>query len=251
MSTTKTKSQNASATRNRKRILSVTVRRMIDDSPDSSYLGEYGNSPKSDYVIDRAHSEDCQSINPRNEEGLEWLDRIQSAICDNLPPDRELQVHGNFYLQEEMDTCDTLQECREAMECDCFFSGHWNNREYRYFNPNHDNYKGLPEEEIRKYCRQDFDRMESLNVGNWCYIGIRAEARVIVNEQIIGPVASHGIAQTITSGGLYGIESDSGKEHITETIQEELANLKTELLALGFSKRAISTAFKNVQEKGE
>jgi hypothetical protein len=217
---------------------------MVDDSPDSSYLGEYGNSPKSDYAIDRAHSEDCESLSPRNEEGLEWLDRIQSAICDNLPLDRELQSHGNFYLQEEIDACDTLQTCREAMECDCGFPGHWNNREYRYFNPNHENYKGLPEEEIRKYCRQDFDRMESLNNGSWCFMGIRAEARVQTGSDIV---------QEITSGGLWGIESDSGKEHIEETIREELANLKTELLALGFSKRAIASAFKpeNIREKDE
>jgi hypothetical protein len=217
---------------------------MVDDSPDSSYLGEYGNSPKSDYAIDRAHSEACQSLNPGNEEGLEWLDRIQSAICDNLPPDRELQPHGNFYLQEEMDACETLQACREAMECDCGFSGHWNNREYRYFNPNHENYKGLPEEEIRKYCRQDFDRMESLNNGSWCYIGIRAEAEIQTGSDVV---------QDITSGGLWGIESDSGKEHIAETIREELANLKTELLALGFSKRAIASAFKpeNIREKND
>ena len=40
---------------------------------------------------------------------------------------------------------------------------------------------------------------------------------------------------------------------IEETIQEELSSLKTELLALGFSKRAISTAFKpeNIQKKSE
>jgi len=53
------------------------------------------------------------------------------------------------------------------------------------------------------------------------------------------------------AGYRYGIESDSGREHIAETIREELDSLKTELLALGFSKRAIATAFKNVQEKGE
>jgi hypothetical protein len=217
---------------------------MVDDSPDSSYLGEYGNSPKSDYAIDRAHSEACQSLNPGNEEGLEWLDRIQSAICDNLPPDRELQPHGNFCLQEEMDACETLQACREAMECDCGFSGHWSAREYRYFNPNHENYKGLPEADIRKYCRQDFDRMESFNRGDWCYIGIRAEAEIQTGSDVV---------QDIISGGLWGVESDSGREHIEETIREELANLKTELLALGFSKRAIASAFKpeNIREKND
>ena len=77
MSTTKTKSQNASA---RKRILSVTIRRMIDDSPDASYLGEYGNRPKTEYAIDRAHSEDCTANNPTSKDGISWLDRIEEQI---------------------------------------------------------------------------------------------------------------------------------------------------------------------------
>jgi hypothetical protein len=130
------------------------------------------------------------------------------------------------------------------MECDCGFSGHWSAREYRYFNPNHENYKGLPEADIRKYCRQDYERMESLNAGDWCFIGIRAEAQIQTGSDVV---------QDITSGGLWGIESDSGRAHIEETIREELSNLKTELLALGFSKRAIASAFKpeNIREKDE
>jgi len=233
---------------------------MIDDSPDSSYLGEYGNSPKSDYAIDRAHSEDCASVRADIREAKNTLEHVQQTIGDlhNAVLARYNGTLANEKLDAEKDALDqaydTVGELIDSIgECDCSFSGHWNNRECRYFNPNHENYKGLPEDEIRKYCRQDFDRMESLNAGNWCYIGIRAEARVIVNEKVIGPVASHGIAQTITSGGLYGIESDSSREHIEETIQEELSSLKNELLALGFSKRAISTAFKpeNIQKKSE
>jgi hypothetical protein len=40
----------------------------------------------------------------------------------------------------------------------------WNRREYRYFNPS-DNYKGEPAEDIRKYVRQDYERMEAYNRG--------------------------------------------------------------------------------------
>src|SRR5258708_22234380 len=115
--------QNRRTMKNGKRILSVTVRRMIDESPDTSWLGEYSNRPETEYAIDRAHAQDCASLNPRNDEGLERLDRIQSAICDNLPDDRELQPHRNYYLQEEIDAIDSLDECRPAMESDCSGGG--------------------------------------------------------------------------------------------------------------------------------
>ena len=259
MSTTKT--QNASATKNRKRILSVTIRRVLDDSPDTSYLGEYGSSAKSDYAIDRAHSEDCDSVRPEIQAAKTTLEHVQQTIGD-LHNAILAQYNGtlaNEKMDAERDALDDAYNevgelADEINECDCSFSGHWNSCEYRYFNPNHENYAGLPEEDIRKYCRQDFDRMESLNSGNWCYIGIRAEAEYVLTSYgrwlpeknmfsgRCGPI------QTVTSGGLYGVESD-GKEHIAETAKEELASLKTELLALGFSKRAVSKAFQNVEEK--
>ena len=224
-----------------KRILSVTVRRMVDESPDTSWLGEYSNRPKSGYAIDRAHSEDCASLNPRNDEGLERLDRIQSAICDNLPDDRELQPHGNYYLQEEIDAIDSQDQCRAAMECDCT-GGDMGRGELRYFNGPVENYKGESPDDTRKYIRQDYDRMESFNRGDWCFIGIRAQAEVQVGFDVV---------QRITSGGLWGIESDSGREHLEETQREELAQLKDELVGLGFSRRAIASAFKSVQQKGD
>ena len=224
-----------------KRILSVSVRRMVDTSPDSSWLGEYSQRAETEYAIDRAHGEDCASLNPRNDEGLEWLDRIQSAICDNLPDDRELQPHGNYYLQEEIDAIDSLNECRASMECDCH-GGDMGRGEYRYFNGPVENYKVESPEYIRKYVRQDYDRMESLNRGDWCFIGIRVEAEVQTSSDVV---------QRITSGGLWGIESNSGKDYLDSVAREELAQLKDELVGLGFSRRAIATAFKNVQEKGD
>jgi Holliday junction resolvasome RuvABC DNA-binding subunit len=41
------------------------------------------------------------------------------------------------------------------------------------------------------------------------------------------------------------------KSYFEEVQKDELAELKEQLLALGFSRRAIATAYKNVQEKGE
>lgn len=144
-------------TRQPKRIESVKVRHMVDDNPDTSYLGEY-SSHDADDAIDR----------------------------------------------EER--------------------GDMNRGEYRYFIP------ANPE-----YGEQDYDRMESLNRGEWCYLGIRAEAEVIVN----------GTVQRITSGGLWGIESDSDKEYFAEVATEQLAELRGILAEMGFSERQLNAAFKS------
>jgi hypothetical protein len=166
---------------NGKRILSVNIIRELDTDPDTSWLGEYSNRPKSDYAIDRAR--DC---------GGDRLGR----------------------------------------------------NEYRYFNPCHENYMGEPEADIRKYCLQDFNRMESLQAGEWHFLGIRAQATVVT-----GSDSNHSLTQRITSGGVWGIESDSGKDTFAEVETEQLAELKDELKALGFSARAISKAFKTIDHE--
>src|SRR5208337_1999358 len=81
----------------------------------------------------------------------------------------------------------------------------------------------------------DFDRMESLNNGDWYFIGIRACADITIG----------GVRQSIYSGGIWGIESDSDDNYLKETEQEQVSELRTVLHELGFSKRAIATAIKN------
>jgi hypothetical protein len=235
--------------KNGKRILSVSVRKMFDDSPDTSWLGKYSNRPETEYAIDRAHSEDCDSVRSEIQSAKETLEHIQQTIGD-LHNAVLAQYNGtlaNEKLDAERDALndayDAVGELTETIdECDCGFSGHWDAREYRYFNACVENYKGESPEDIRKYVRQDYDRMESLNRGDWCFIGIRAEAKVQVGSDVV---------QRITSGGLWGIESDSDKDNLESAAREELAELKTELIGLGFSRRAIATAFKNVHEKGD
>jgi len=248
--------------KNRKRILSVTLKRMIDDSPDTSYLGEYANRPNSEFSIDRAHSEDCASVLPSVQDAKKTMEHVQQTVAD-LHNDVLAQYNGtlaNEKLDAEKDALDeaydTLSELIDSLdECDCGFSGHWNNREYRYFNPsfNYIDKQGKPlsgntPEDVRKYTRQDYERMERLNAGDWGYIGIRAEAEVISNVQGTDD-KWHGVVQRVSSGGLWGIESDSDRDHLESVEKDELANLRDELKALGFSSRAISTAFKNVERK--
>ena len=84
---------------------------------------------------------------------------------------------------------------------------------------------------------QDFGRMESLNRGDWCYIGIRAVAEVMIN----------GTIQTIKSPGLWGIESDGDSSYLNEVGREELAQLRETLEDIGLSARAINAAFREVE----
>jgi hypothetical protein len=113
-------------------------------------------------------------------------------------------------------------------------------REFRYFNGPIDNYEGEPAEDIRKYCQQDYKRYCGLLANDWGFIGIKAHAQVQTN----------GIStiQTIHSGGLWGVETDS---YFAEIEKDELADLRRELEAIGFTKRAVSAAFRNIEHKDE
>lgn len=67
---------------------------------------------------------------------------------------------------------------------------------------------------------------------DWHMIGIVAEAEITVA----------GVIQTITSGGLWGIESDSSDDYLREVADEELAALRDILVGLGFAADAIDGA---------
>jgi hypothetical protein len=233
-----------------KRILTVTIKRTVDDSPDTSWLGEYSNEAVSEYSIDRKHSLDCIANT-----GCVWDKMLhvlyECGICDYLHPwdwsddcrddDNRYADSGDYAAKhgiKDLDVTVVSWEDRQSVDdgCTCEESGDAGRNEYRYFNPS-DNYKDYTPEDIRKYVRQDYDRMESLNRDNWCFIGVYADAAIVLGNT----------RQTITSGGLGGIESDSGSDYFAEIEQEQLAELREQLHAIGFSKRAISAAFKNVE----
>lgn len=224
-----------------KRILKVTIKRMYDESPDTSWLGEYSDKPKSDYAIDRAHDEDCIrffSESNNADEARDILSSIWTHINSGDCADQS-ELQDGALLPEEKSAIQTIDDLLASFDCSCI-GNDWNRREYRYFNPCHENYKGLEPAEIREYCLQDYARMESLNRGDFCFIGIRAEAQVQLTGDLV---------QRISSGGLWGIESDSDSAYMDSVEREELSALKTELLALGFSKRAIAVAFKSIERE--
>lgn len=102
--------------------------------------------------------------------------------------------------------------------------------EMRYFNAG----CGDPD-----YIEQDYARAEAYNRGEWGMIGISAVADV--------QFSNGAPTQKIRSGGLWGIESDSDTDYFSEVEREELDALRSELLSVGFSKRAVTSAMKNVE----
>ncbi len=123
-------------------------------------------------------------------------------------------------------------------------------KEYQYFIPANqvedtrkwfeEHGKTANEAEVlaRKQNFLDYHRMEDYDNG-WCMMGITAVAKIKVE----------GVIQKITSGGLYGIESDSSDEYKEEVKQEQLKDLKSILLELGVEEKEISRAISEIEEK--
>lgn len=152
------------AVRASKRIHKITIKRMVDESPDTSYLGEFSNDADTPFAINH----------------------------------RERSGEGS--------------------------------RVFEWFNPQcNDNAED---------AERDYQRMLALDRGEFCYIGIRADAEIV----------TAGVCQKITSGGLWGTESDSDEAYLKDLENEQLAELKEQLAAIGFSKRAIAAAFKDVEQ---
>lgn len=150
-------------------IESITIKHMIDDNPDTSYLGEYTDK---------------------------YVSGILGCIKRQNPGRNEYKyfVPMNSYSQHRKD----LQKMGYS--------------------------KGVADYEARSYVYQDFNRFERLNRGDWFYMGIMAEATV---KYSIGQ--GNYRLENFTSGGLWGIESDSDNDYIAEVEKNELNDLKNHL----------------------
>jgi len=78
-----------------------------------------------------------------------------------------------------------------------------------------------------KYGRQDFERLEAMQRGEWQFLGVMARVTVRIPMRD-GAYISH----TVESPGIWGIESDC-QESIDEAFEGEKATLETMLVALG------------------
>jgi hypothetical protein len=77
----------------------------------------------------------------------------------------------------------------------------------------------------------DESRHDAFHEGMWHMIGIQASATFLI------PLGGHYVTQTVTSPGLWGIESDSDEEYFDQVFADECANLTDMLQALGVAVR--------------
>jgi hypothetical protein len=77
----------------------------------------------------------------------------------------------------------------------------------------------------------DSERLKEYDAGQFCFIGIKVSTEILtsLNE------GKDWLINTITSGGLWGIESDSDSTYLKEVEQEEMIELEKTLNGLGFS----------------
>lgn len=104
--------------------------------------------------------------------------------------------------------------------------GDWSRNEMEYF---------FPTSNELTSALEAYHRAESPNEGMWWYLGITAYADIQVSKG--------SVIQTISSGGLWGIESDSDESYFGEVICDELTELRSELESLGFTVEQIDDAF--------
>ena len=124
------------------------------------------------------------------------------------------------------------------LETEFMAGNRWIKGSCRYTNRDIKKY-GLAQ--VRMWVEEDHRRLKRYG-DTWCMIGIQAKAQVMV--KIVG---DSWICQDIRSGGLWGIESDSDEDFFKQVDEEELNNLRDNLLALGFKDDEINVAFKTVE----
>jgi|GEM_PF-2985906 len=79
----------------------------------------------------------------------------------------------------------------------------------------------------KNYIAEDQARLDAWKRGEWHFVFIRARADILVVRNGIGTKYS------LTSAGVWGIESDSGADYLQTVFEDEKANLLADLKAMG------------------
>lgn len=99
--------------------------------------------------------------------------------------------------------------------------------------------------EVQRYAREDRERLEAYNRGEWWCIGLRATVELLHSS---GPGATVGTVHRLSTGGLWGIESDSGEAYFREVAAEEVADLRGLCLDLaGVTPEALEEALSAIE----
>jgi hypothetical protein len=226
-----------------KRIQSISFKRIPDSAGDDGYLGSYSDTRVSEFSIDRRHTAECQAVSPSKDATVDKLERIIVYLdSQRLTTSTDESEDGNSAYTALVTAQDILIDAQYSVTaCDCNGGVVSDRSDYRYFNPS-PNYvdpkgnlrEGNTADDVRKYVAQDYDLMERCNAGEWGYMGIQAIAKIEVS----------GVSQTVTSAGLWGIESYSDESYFQEVESDELSELRIILHTMGFSKRSIAAAVK-------
>lgn len=228
------------------KILSIRIEHVTDESPDYSYLGEYKqNPPSSGFYVDRkegklyADNEPVAEVNCRFEQwDFQYITGFQHS------PDSGKQTKGWAHVDDKGVFTAYLRQ-KYGVEGKTKKWGHSIRiaNQFTKYNIKDWDKATTRQQKINVleilYCCQDVSRLETLG-HDWNYIGIIAKAEVQLTDKV----------QTIRSGGLWGVESDCPDYH-KEVEKNELEDLAGELEAMGFGKRAIQYAMKNVERTDE
>ena len=102
-------------------------------------------------------------------------------------------------------------------------------RSYPYFNSANATSK--------REAQQDYDRMMQFENGNVSMYGVRAEAETLTSQD-----GKTWKIDAITSGGLWGLESDNDEKYFTEEEDNQLDDLTITLKEYGFTAEEIAAA---------
>jgi hypothetical protein len=222
------------------KILSVRIERKPDETPDTSWLGEY-TQKCSGWFIDLEAGNLCELGG-------------HVILADNPPGDTPGRNDYRYISGFQHDAA-SWDHCSDKDVAAGFLNLRYHQGETRWGKSTRLNIfekygvRGWRSATTRAakirvcnvaYCCLDAQRLHDLNRGEWHYVGIIAKAEFQVGSSLV---------QTFRSGGLWGVESDSDESYFTQIEGEQLSELRDQLEAIGFKKRAIDYAFKNVERK--
>lgn len=160
------------------------------------------------FGLEEGYGDGDSAVAPRGDWGpaADWIEEQRHGVPDDL-------------LAEAADHCRTLHLL-------WVWERPRRGRAFNYFEPP-DSGEEAGSWDYRRCALEDWKRAESLNDGEWWYVGVRAVAEVRCE---IAP--GYVRVERFKSEGLWGVESDSG-DYLKEVAREQLQDLKAHVGVFG------------------